>query len=71
MTALDGRFVAARTVGRADAGAAGRAAHRRNFYSVDSRAVPTPAAWELGWKSAELLIDTAHTGSWRMAARWR
>ena len=28
----------------------------RNFYSVDSRAVPTPAAWELGRKSAELLV---------------
>ena len=29
----------------------------RNFYSVDSRAVPTPAAYELGRKSAELLIQ--------------
>ncbi|MEO0497296.1 MAG: cobaltochelatase subunit CobN [Pseudomonadota bacterium] len=28
----------------------------RNFYSVDSRAVPTPTAWELGRKSAELVI---------------
>lgn len=28
----------------------------RNFYSVDCRAVPTPAAFELGKKSAELLI---------------
>ena len=28
----------------------------RNFFSLDSRAVPTPAAWELGRKSAELLI---------------
>jgi cobaltochelatase CobN len=28
----------------------------RNFYSVDCRAVPTPAAYELGKKSAELLI---------------
>jgi hypothetical protein len=28
----------------------------RNFYSVDSRAVPTPAAYELGKKSAELLV---------------
>ena len=28
----------------------------RNFYSVDTRAVPTPAAWELGRKSAELLV---------------
>ncbi|MCP4183392.1 MAG: cobaltochelatase subunit CobN [Hyphomicrobiales bacterium] len=29
----------------------------RNFYSVDSRSVPTPTAWELGRKSAELLIS--------------
>jgi cobaltochelatase CobN len=29
----------------------------RNFYSVDSRTVPTPAAWTLGWKSAGLLIE--------------
>jgi len=29
----------------------------RNFYSVDSRAVPTPTAWALGWHSANLLIE--------------
>ena len=29
----------------------------RNFYSLDSRTVPTPAAWTLGWKSASLLIE--------------
>ena len=29
----------------------------RNFFSVDSRAIPTPAAWTLGWKSALLLIE--------------
>ena len=29
----------------------------RNFYSVDCRAVPSPAAWKLGWKSATLLIE--------------
>ncbi len=29
----------------------------RNFYSVDSRAVPTPTAWSLGWASANLLIE--------------
>ncbi|TAN52622.1 MAG: cobaltochelatase subunit CobN, partial [Rhodospirillales bacterium] len=28
-----------------------------NFYSVDTRALPTPAAWHLGWKSASLLIE--------------
>jgi cobaltochelatase CobN len=29
----------------------------RNFYSVDTRALPTPAAWMLGWKSATLLLE--------------
>ncbi|MFS8045794.1 cobaltochelatase subunit CobN [Rhizobium sp. BR 314] len=53
---LDGRFVppgpsGAPTRGRPDVLPTGR-----NFYSVDSRAVPTPAAYELGSKSAELLI---------------
>ncbi|MBV6650321.1 MAG: cobaltochelatase subunit CobN [Hoeflea sp.] len=56
MVALDGRFVApgpsgAPTRGRSDVLPTGR-----NFYSVDSRAVPTPAAWELGQKSAGLLV---------------
>ncbi|MDO9418694.1 cobaltochelatase subunit CobN [Pararhizobium sp.] len=56
LTGLDGRFVApgpsgAPTRGRPDVLPTGR-----NFYSVDSRAVPTAAAFELGKKSAELLI---------------
>ena len=53
---LEGKFVTpgpsgAPTRGRLDVLPTGR-----NFFSVDSRAVPTPAAWELGRKSAELLI---------------
>jgi cobaltochelatase CobN len=72
LTALDGRFVApgpsgAPTRGRPDVLPTGR-----NFYSVDSRAVPTPAAWELGQKSAELLVTRA---TFRITAngrlRWR
>ena len=66
LTALDGRFVApgpsgAPTRGRPDVLPTGR-----NFFSVDSRAVPTPAAWELGQKSAELLIRryTQDHGEW-------
>jgi cobaltochelatase CobN len=66
LTGLDGRFVVpgpsgAPTRGRPDVLPTGR-----NFYSVDSRAVPTPAAWELGQKSAELLV-TRHVqdhGEW-------
>jgi cobaltochelatase CobN len=54
---LDGRFVepgpsGAPTRGRLDVLPTGR-----NFYSVDSRTIPTPAAWQLGWKSAGLLLD--------------
>jgi cobaltochelatase CobN len=57
LTALAGHFVSpapsgAPTRGRLDVLPTGR-----NFYSVDSRAVPTPTAWTLGWKSANLLIE--------------
>ncbi|MFT5743070.1 MAG: cobaltochelatase CobN, partial [Paracoccaceae bacterium] len=57
LTALSGRAIppgpsGAPTRGRLDVLPTGR-----NFYSVDSRAVPTPTAWALGWKSANLLIE--------------
>lgn len=57
LTALDGRAIqpgpsGAPTRGRPDTLPTGR-----NFFSVDSRAVPTPTAWALGWKSANLLIE--------------
>ena len=57
LTALDGRAVmpgpsGAPTRGRPDVLPTGR-----NFHSVDSRAVPTPTAWKLGWRSASLLLD--------------
>ncbi len=57
LTALDGRFVepgpsGAPTRGRPDVLPTGR-----NFYSVDTRTVPTPTAWRLGWKSAALLVE--------------
>ena len=57
LTALDGRFLepgpsGAPTRGRPDVLPTGR-----NFYSVDTRTVPTAAAWRLGWKSAELLVE--------------
>ncbi|MBL0373155.1 cobaltochelatase subunit CobN [Rhizobium sp. KVB221] len=56
LTGLSGRFVApapsgAPTRGRPDVLPTGK-----NFYSVDTRSVPTPTAWELGKKSAELLV---------------
>ena len=57
LAGLDGRFVppgpsGAPTRGRLDVLPTGR-----NFYSVDSRTVPTPAAWQLGWRSAGLLVE--------------
>jgi len=68
---LDGQFVppgasGAPTRGRLDVLPTGR-----NFYSVDTRSVPTPAAWHLGWKSAALLVEryVQQHGDWpkRMA----
>ncbi len=66
LTALAGKFLApapsgAPTRGRLDVLPTGR-----NFYSVDTRAVPSPTAWALGWKSANMLIEKylqAH-GDW-------
>ena len=57
LAALEGRFIppgpsGAPTRGRPDVLPTGR-----NFFSVDSRAVPTPAAYTLGWHSATLLIE--------------
>lgn len=56
LAGLSGRFVppspsGAPTRGRPDVLPTGR-----NFYSVDTRAVPTQTAWNLGKKSAELLV---------------
>ena len=56
LNGLDGKFVepgpsGAPTRGRIDVLPTGR-----NFYSIDNRTLPTPAAWLLGWKSADLLI---------------
>ncbi|UCH74175.1 MAG: cobaltochelatase subunit CobN [Rhodospirillales bacterium] len=69
MAGLDGRFVApgpsgAPTRGRPDVLPTGR-----NFYSVDTRTVPTPAAWLLGWKSAGMLVErhAQEHGAWPRA----
>ncbi|MEM0899029.1 MAG: cobaltochelatase subunit CobN [Pseudomonadota bacterium] len=56
LNALDGCFVppgssGAPTRGRPDVLPTGR-----NFFSVDCRAVPTETAWELGRKSADMLV---------------
>jgi cobaltochelatase CobN len=57
LTALSGRFVAPAPSGAPTRGRLDTLPTGRNFFSVDSRAVPTPTAWKLGWKSASLLID--------------
>ncbi|KAA2313583.1 cobaltochelatase subunit CobN [Pseudooceanicola sediminis] len=57
LTALAGHFLAPAPSGAPTRGRLDTLPTGRNFYSVDSRAVPTPTAWALGWKSANLLIE--------------
>jgi cobaltochelatase CobN len=54
---LDGGFVAPGPSGAPTRGRPEILPTGKNFYSVDTRTVPTPAAWTLGWKSASLMID--------------
>ena len=63
---LEGKFVEPAPSGAPTRGRPEVLPTGRNFYSVDTRAVPTPAAWTLGWKSAGILLD-AHLqthGDW-------
>ena len=69
LAGLRGRFVepgpaGAPTRGRPDVLPTGR-----NFFSVDSRTVPTPAAAALGWHSATLLVEryVQDRGEWPRA----
>ncbi|MCV2402523.1 cobaltochelatase subunit CobN [Marinomonas sp. C2222] len=57
ITGLEGGFIppgpsGAPTRGRLDTLPTGR-----NFFSVDNRAIPSPAAWAIGQKSAEALVQ--------------
>ncbi|MDE1182533.1 cobaltochelatase subunit CobN [Paraburkholderia sp.] len=54
---LDGRFVPPGPSGAPSRGRPDVLPTGRNFYSVDTRAVPTQAAWSLGLKSAQQLIE--------------
>ena len=56
LAGLDGRFVKPGPSGAPSRGRNDVLPTGRNFFSVDSRAVPTQTAWQLGRKSAELLI---------------
>ncbi|MCW4117125.1 cobaltochelatase subunit CobN [Aurantimonas sp. MSK8Z-1] len=56
LAGLDGRFVAPGPSGAPSRGRPDVLPTGRNFFSVDTRAVPTETAWRLGKKSAELLV---------------
>ncbi len=57
LAGLDGRFVPPGPSGAPSRGRPEVLPTGRNFYSIDTRAVPTQAAWQLGWKSAALLVE--------------
>ena len=62
LTALDGRFVRPGPSGAPSRGRPDLLPTGRNFYSLDSRSLPTRTAWDLGWKSAALLIERYRHG---------
>ncbi|MFC4594786.1 cobaltochelatase subunit CobN [Sphingobium tyrosinilyticum] len=57
LKALDGRFVPPGPSGAPTRGRPEVLPTGRNFYSVDTRAIPTVAAWNLGQRSAELIVQ--------------
>lgn len=71
LAALNGDFVQPGPSGAPTRGRPEVLPTGRNFYSVDTRTVPTPTAWTLGWKSATLLVErhVQEHGEWprRMA----
>ena len=57
LTGLSGRFVSPGPSGAPTRGRPDTLPTGRNFFSIDSRAMPTQTAWALGWKSANRLIE--------------
>ncbi|MGE0257205.1 MAG: cobaltochelatase subunit CobN, partial [Alphaproteobacteria bacterium] len=57
LAGLDGRRVEPGPSGAPSRGRPDVLPTGRNFFSVDTRMVPTQAAWQLGWHSAALLIE--------------
>lgn len=57
MRGLEGRFVPPGPSGSPSRGRPDVLPTGRNFYSVDTRSIPTQAAWTLGVKSAKHLIE--------------
>ena len=54
---LDGKFIAPGPSGAPTRGRPEVLPTGRNFFSIDSRALPTPTAWRLGWASANAVIE--------------
>ena len=54
---LNGRFISAGPSGAPTRGRPEVLPTGRNFFSIDSRALPTPTAWRLGWASANAVIE--------------
>ena len=69
LAALDGRFVKPGPSGAPSRGRPDVLPTGRNFFSIDSRALPTATAWTLGWKSASLLVERClqDNGDWPRA----
>jgi cobaltochelatase CobN len=57
LVGLDGRFVPPGPSGAPSRGRPEVLPTGRNFFSIDTRTVPTEAAWQLGWKSAAMLVE--------------
>ncbi len=57
LTALDGGYVEPGPGGAPTSGMADILPTGRNFYSIDPRTLPTPAAWEIGKTMADDLIE--------------
>ncbi len=66
LDALEGKFVSPGPSGAPSRGRPDVLPTGRNFYSVDTRTIPTPTAWKLGWKAAGLVIDRfrQENGEW-------
>ena len=66
---LDGRYIAAGPSGAPTRGRPEILPTGRNFYSLDSRALPTPTAWKVGQASSEALLQrhVMEEGEWPRA----
>ena len=66
LDALEGKFIPPGPSGAPSRGRPDVLPTGRNFYSVDTRTIPTPTAWKLGWKAAGLVIDRfrQENGEW-------